>query len=127
MVSAENGSTVQLTATVEPDNADDKRVVWSSTDESVATVSSTGLVTIVSNGTAAIRATAIDGRGVFGICTVSGFSGIDNISDNLIDELIDQDIYNIVGQLIKRSATYDDIKSLEPGIYIIGNRKFIIR
>ena len=51
----------QLTATVSPDNADDKSVAWTSSDESVATVDDTGLVTPVANGTAQITVTTEDG------------------------------------------------------------------
>ena len=55
------GQTLQLTATVSPDNAADKTVTWSTTDEAVATVSETGLVTAVANGPATITATTTDG------------------------------------------------------------------
>lgn len=52
---------LQLTATVNPSNATNKTVTWSSDDESVATVSSTGLVTPIATGTATITATATNG------------------------------------------------------------------
>lgn len=55
------GDTVKLTATVEPSNADDKTVSWSSDDTSVATVSSNGTVTAVGAGTATITVTTTDG------------------------------------------------------------------
>lgn len=42
--------TYQLTATVFPEDADDKRVSWSSSDETVATVDDNGLVTSVGKG-----------------------------------------------------------------------------
>ena len=42
---ASAGSTLQLTATVSPASAPDKSVSWSSSNPSIATVSSTGLVT----------------------------------------------------------------------------------
>ena len=48
----------QLTATVLPDDATDPSVTWSSDNESVATVSETGLVTAVAIGTANITAQA---------------------------------------------------------------------
>ena len=54
------GGTAQLTAKVEPDSATDKTVTWSTSDDSVATVSDTGLVTAVANGTATITAKAGD-------------------------------------------------------------------
>ncbi|MDR0509068.1 MAG: Ig-like domain-containing protein, partial [Candidatus Methanoplasma sp.] len=55
------GSTGQITETVSPANATDKSVAWSSDDESVATVSSSGLVTAVGAGTAAIFVWTNDG------------------------------------------------------------------
>ena len=57
---------IRLTATVTPENATNKMVVWTSSDETVATVSSIGIVTAVGEGTTVIRATATDGSGVYG-------------------------------------------------------------
>ena len=54
------GKTLTLTATVAPDNATDKTVVWTSSDETVATVAD-GVVTAVAAGTATITATATNG------------------------------------------------------------------
>lgn len=56
--------TRQLTATVLPEDADDRSVVWSSGNEEVATVDETGLVTALKVGEASITATANDGSGV---------------------------------------------------------------
>ena len=52
------GKTSTLTATVSPDNATDKTVTWTSSDETVATVDAEGKVTAVKVGTATIKATA---------------------------------------------------------------------
>ncbi len=62
---------VTLTATVKPDDATDKTVTWTSDKESVATVDETGKVTFVGAGTAIIKATAKDGSGIEGKCTVT--------------------------------------------------------
>lgn len=62
--------TVQLSAEVLPTDADDTSVTWSSSDETVATVDNTGLVTAVDAGSAQIRATANDGSGTYGYETV---------------------------------------------------------
>lgn len=52
----------QLTATVIPDNATNKNVIWSTSNSSVVTVSSTGYVTSKNvNGNATITATTEDG------------------------------------------------------------------
>lgn len=55
------GATKQLTATVEPENADDKTVTWTSSDETKATVDSNGLVTAVAEGSATITAETVNG------------------------------------------------------------------
>ena len=57
---------VQLTATVSPDTALNKTVTWSSGSDAIATVNSTGRVTLVSAGTVTITATAADGSGTVG-------------------------------------------------------------
>ena len=55
------GETLQLIATVTPENTLDKKVIWSSSDSSVATVDANGLVTAVSNGTVIITAATEEG------------------------------------------------------------------
>ncbi len=55
-------ATQQLTATVAPANASNQTVTWSSSNNAVATVSATGLVTAVSPGTATITVTTQDGN-----------------------------------------------------------------
>lgn len=54
------GTTKQLTATVEPENAEDKTVTWESSDPAVATVDVNGLVTFVAEGTATITAKTVN-------------------------------------------------------------------
>lgn len=64
------GEHQKLTATVTPDNATNKNVTWSNSDESVATVDSEGNVAAVSTGTATITVTTIDGNKT-ATCTVT--------------------------------------------------------
>ena len=66
-----NNRTVQLSATVLPADATNKLYTWSSLNPSIASVSSTGLVTALSEGTATIRATAQDGSGVYGSAVIT--------------------------------------------------------
>jgi uncharacterized protein YjdB len=55
------GSTVQLKATVSPDNATNKEVTWSTSDEKIATVDDQGNVKGVAEGKATITVTTADG------------------------------------------------------------------
>lgn len=59
-VTVAEGKTAQLKATVLPKDTDDKTVLWSSADESVAIVSSKGVVTGVELGETTVTATCLD-------------------------------------------------------------------
>ena len=61
------GETVLLRASVQPSNATDKSIVWASSNQSVATVSDSGLVTAIAEGTATVSASA-GGKSAF--CTI---------------------------------------------------------
>lgn len=60
-----------LGISVEPDNALDRSVQWSSSNTNVATVDSNGRVTAVAAGTAVIKAAAKDGSGRYAVCNVT--------------------------------------------------------
>nr|MBS9768926.1 Ig domain-containing protein [Flavobacteriaceae bacterium] len=57
-----NKNTVQVIATVKPDNATNKNITWTSDNTNVATVDANGLVTAVGKGTATITVTTEDGQ-----------------------------------------------------------------
>ena len=65
------GQTAQLSASVLPNNAENKSIAWSTSNASVATVDNNGVVTAVANGNATITAAALDGSGKSGSCTVT--------------------------------------------------------
>lgn len=64
------GNTLQLTATVSPLNAANKNVTWSSTNSAVASVSTNGLVSGLTNGSTTIKATTVQG-GFVASCNVT--------------------------------------------------------
>ena len=72
------GETFQLIATVSPSNAQNKSITWSSSNSSVASVSSSGFVTALNDGIATITAN-IDGKK--GECSVSVSKGFIAVSE----------------------------------------------
>ena len=77
----------QLKATVYPETATDKSVVWSTDNSAVATVSSDGTVTGVGKGTAVITCTTADGGGeAFCTVTVKKKTHVQNIELSYGDE-----------------------------------------
>jgi uncharacterized protein YjdB len=60
-----------LMVSVEPFNVSDANVKWSNSNEAAATVTQGGLLRAIAGGTTTITATAADGSGVFGTCTVN--------------------------------------------------------
>ncbi|MEE1254303.1 MAG: Ig-like domain-containing protein [Paludibacteraceae bacterium] len=69
-ISLEAGQTAQLTATIQPGNADNQAVTWSSSDNNVVSVDATGKITANAKGSATITVTTADG-GKTATCTVT--------------------------------------------------------
>ena len=65
------GEDYWLRATISPSDASTTSVTWTSSNENIATVSSTGIVTAVDKGICAITCTANDGSGVKATCAVT--------------------------------------------------------
>jgi uncharacterized protein YjdB len=70
-LSLNKGATETLEAEISPSNATNKKINWSSSNELVAKVSDSGVVTAVGAGTAVITATAADGSGKYARCNVA--------------------------------------------------------
>ncbi len=123
-VEAEAGTTVTLTATVLPDDATDKTVAWSSSDESVATVDQEGNVTIIALGFAIITAETTDGSNLYAECSVNGISYV----QSLVIESGNVDIFTLDGIIIRKNADQEYVSNLARGTYIIrtANKVFKI-
>ena len=65
------GEEETLVVTINPSNAADKIIKWTSSDTSVAAVDENGKVTAVSKGTATIKAEVNDGSGKYATCSVN--------------------------------------------------------
>ena len=61
-VTIKSGSTTQIAVTIKPDNATNRTLVWTSSNPSVATVNSKGVVKALKSGTVTITAKTKDGK-----------------------------------------------------------------
>jgi uncharacterized protein YjdB len=59
------GQSISLTAVIEPINADEQGLIWSSSDENIATVDESGKVTAIGTGTATIRASSVENASIY--------------------------------------------------------------
>lgn len=104
------GFTAQLTALVTPEGAANKKVVWTSANEQVATVDESGLVTGVNFGETTITATTEDGN-YTATCDVSvnGYHVSEKVFSNI--GKIENNTYNGKNyEIDATNADYMDIK-----------------
>lgn len=125
---AEEGESFQIVATVLPENATDKTLEWLSSDETIATVDETGLVTTLKEGECVITAKTTDGSELTANCYISIITGIDIISFDANESF---DVYTLEGVKIKAGCKKADLRNLSIGIYILRNNnkveKLVIR
>ena len=107
-ITLKSGESVQLTATVKPDNATNKKVTWTSSDSAIASVSSTGLVKAEAKaGTTKVTAAADDTTASITI-TVSGQTDravLDTLAEKHRSDLADGTY--VVGSNLSRSRVLD--------------------
>ena len=92
----QTGESTQLKATIYPENATYKSVVWSSSVSAVATVDQTGLVEALSEGETVITAMAESDSSIFDECRVKVVRKGSGIQDIQIDGLK----VNVIGRSI---------------------------
>ena len=110
-VSAEltEGETMTLTATVSPDNATDKTVTWTSSDETVATVKD-GVVTAIAAGKATITAKAGNYIATCGVTVKAKEIAISSIVlDKNEIEVTDEDDFTLTATIYPENATNKDV------------------
>lgn len=135
----DEGQSSKLTATISPNTASNKTLLWSSSNEDIATVTQEGNVTAVSIGTAIISVKTTDGSNISASCivdVVKSTSSICDVSNNDIriyasnktihinNVPINQfvDIFYIDGTNVYRKLSSGNLISFhtqEKGIYII--------
>lgn len=102
------GDEIILTATVKPDNATNKSIIWTSSDKSVATVTD-GKVTAVNGGTTTITATTEDG-GLTAECEISVIVPVQdiNLSHSNV-KLVEGDEFTLSATVIPDNATNKEV------------------
>lgn len=103
------GETEKLKAIILPDDATDKTVIWSSSNESVAKVSDSGVVSAISGGTSIITA-EVSGKSASCLLTVNvPLEGLSfDIGENLFVDSVET--YSINVSLIPSDATVSDLE-----------------
>ncbi len=106
-LSLEVGDTSNLVATIYPIDATNQSVTWTSSDESVATISDSGIITAISKGTTDITVTTVDGS-FSATCKLTvtdktnteddiykdNVSGTNNNTNNKVDNTLDSTTAN---------------------------------
>ena len=122
-----------LTAVTAPKYATDHSVTWSSSDENIATVDSTGKVKAIAAGIATITATANDNSGLAATCKVTvqkNESGVfteaapalsvrcqgGTVIINGLAKGTTVSVYNIVGKLIATTTANDSFVAINTGL-----------
>ena len=132
----EVGETETLTATVDPSDAANKNVTWSSSRKTVATVSSSGKVKAVKEGTTEITVTTKDGEYMDSILVtvVKAGSGSDGeeegdaVEEVTISEeevsLAVGDYYTLTAQVLPETAANQKVRweSSDPDVVTVNTR-----
>lgn len=99
------GTTETLTATVLPENATEREVTWTSSDETVATVED-GVVTAIAEGAVAIVASAGGKSAACAVYVCKMFIPVESVSlDKTSLELVEGDIAALVSTVLPEDAT----------------------
>ena len=129
-----NVATYKLNATVLPNNATNPALTWTSSDNSIATVDATGLVTVRSKGSVVITASTTDGSAISVSCTAQIHSVVANEAiDGLrvyaadgalrlvLPSLETVYIYGISGAMVKTLVlpAGNHVQPLPSGVYVV--------
>ena len=141
-----NGRSYTISKTILPDNATNKKLNWTSSDESVATVSQNGLVKGKKPGKTVITATTTDMSGLSASCLITVYSKNDtdvewvDVTDDFIinprydnndfttgwegTQLSGADAQNNAEHFNKTYFTYQSLNGLVPGQYRLSLNAF---
>ncbi len=116
--------TLQLNATVGPEDAANKTIAWTSSNPTVASVDQNGLVTALSAGSATITVTAQDGSGIENSCAVTVKQHVESVSlDQISQPLNVGETYQLSANIIPSDATNKNVtwESSDPTVATISS------
>lgn len=100
------GESISISARIHPENADDKRVLWSSSDELIATVNNKGRVTALSPGLVRIYVISNYNSEIRDVCEVTVMQPATGISLNQSEiELIEDESSQIIANVLPENAS----------------------
>jgi len=99
------GSTLQLSAECQPENASIKDVTWSSKNPGIATVDASGVVTGLQKGNVTITATAADGSKVVGSAVISVLQPVTSLS------FTTKDLSVVVGRTVQARVSAQPVSA----------------
>lgn len=117
------GKTLKLTATVSPANATDKKVIYTSSNTAVATVSAAGVVTAKKAGT--VKITAKTANGKTAVCTVQVYSKTSKIAVKSAGYTLNGNkIYLVVKKKAALNVTVSP-KTAKQGVTYKSNKTYV--
>lgn len=110
----EKGVSEKLTATIEPENVTNNQLVWTSSNNNVATVDNQGKVTAVSDGSATITVTTLEGNKTHScIVTVKPDELIVVLKDGSEYEMTKEDETLYIENIEQNTKIEDVLKDIE--------------
>ena len=117
------GETIKLTATIKPENADDKTVKWSSSNKTIATVDNDGTVTTVKVGSATITAQSGDKEAK---CAVTVHEHSYSDGKCTVCGVVVSWKYGTINEkgILTKYSGYEATVEIPEGVISIGNKAF---
>lgn len=128
---SELGQTYQLAAVIKPDDATNRKLLWSSSNDKVAAVTQFGLVTAVNDGEAYIYARSEDGTALatckIAVKTYIEVTGVE-ITQQTHEFLAFGDTLNLVCNVFPSDATEPDVlwSSSNPSIATVDSNGMVV-
>ena len=128
-LSLSKGESVKLEVSLSPEDADNKKVIWSSSDASVATVDESGTVTAVNSGEAWIKAVSDDNPEACDSCKVTVTQAVTGIELDITECTLNKigQTIQLTAKVLPENATNKNVnwKSSNENVCFVSNGKVV--